>query len=81
MNNRTNKSAEIGTELTPEQLEYVSGGSPFLPGPLELLEFLGSAANDVGHLVGHALGTAANDVGHAVASAGKKVANFFNSLF
>jgi len=80
MNDKNDRWVGIGTELTPEQLEHVSGGSPFLP-TLDLLKFLGSAASDVGHAVGHAIGTAAShlasDVGHAVASAGRKIASFF----
>jgi len=75
MNTKTNshKLAEIGTELTPEQLAYVSGGSPFLLGPREIVRWIGET--------GRALVGVASDAGHAVVNAGKQIASFFSSLF
>jgi len=75
---------ELGTELTPEQLEQVSGGMPYRLGPRDLGRFFAGAGKVVGQAVsdvGHAVGHAASELGNAVVSAGKSVVDFFGGLF
>jgi hypothetical protein len=79
----SNEFADLGRELSPEQLESVTGGSPLL-GPRAIVHLIGEAGKLVGGVasdVGHALGHAASNVGHAVADAGQKVISFLGSLF